>query len=133
MRAVRTDGRDALSGTLRELAADLAISQRACRELQSEVEAFKVEIARLSAPAPLHGEQLDADQLVGGHRKDPQGGRRAQHEHTIARLSTVVLVLRRGNLALKEENASLRHELQQLHAIGNTHRDKHLTRGLRLT
>ena len=119
MRAVGTDGRDSLSDTLQELVTDLAVSRRTCRELQSEIDVLMGEIARLSTPTSSPGTQPDADQFAVGRLNGPQG-RRAQHEHTIAQLSTVVLVLRRGNLALKQENTSLRLELQQLHAVGNT-------------
>jgi len=40
--------------------------------------------------------------------------RRSPHEHALERMSSAVLVLRRGNLALKKENASLRLELARL-------------------
>ena len=42
------------------------------------------------------------------------GARRAAHQRTLERMSSAVLVLRRGNLALKQEVARVRVELARL-------------------
>lgn len=110
---------DALSRTLRELATDLAISRRDYRHKQAQIEslereitALESEIERLRARVTAPDEQLDTVHPAGGEGDRP-GARRTQHEHTLARMSNVVLVLRRENLALTQENASLRVELKR--------------------
>ena len=89
-RTAPAGSRDGLSRTLR----DLAISRRDCREKQAQIEALKSEIRRLRAPVSDPGDQLPAGSSAGG------GGDG--------------LGARRGHLALQEENASLRLELQRV-------------------
>ena len=50
-------------------------------------------------------------QLAGELARARRDNRRQRHE--LERMSSVMLVLRRGNIALKEENASLREELSR--------------------
>jgi hypothetical protein len=117
-----TESWDGLSRTLREMATDLANSRRECRQREDEIEALKTEIALLcvATGVPVRpDEQFGADNAREG-RGDQLGARRTQHEHAIAWMSTAVLVLRRGTLALKEENASLRLELERLRASKQT-------------
>lgn len=100
------------------MATDLANSRRECRQKEDEIEALKTEIARMRAAtgAPARpGENVAADN-ARRDRGDLLGTRRTQHEHTVAWMSSAVLVLRRGSIALKEENASLRLELEHLRA-----------------
>jgi chromosome segregation ATPase len=110
--------RERLTLTVHELAADLARARRDCRDKQQQIDSLKGELARLlPAASPVTGRD-DLGKEVPGDRSDVRklGTRRNQHEHALERMSSAVLILRRGNLALKEENASLRLELARQRA-----------------
>jgi hypothetical protein len=126
-RAVSAESRDSLSRTLRELATDLATTRRDCREKQDEIQTLKTEIARLSAATsnPAEPDELVNTDNARQGRGGRLGARRAQHEHTIGWMADALLVLRRGNIALKEDNASLGLELERLRA--DEHRRSTLT------
>jgi hypothetical protein len=118
LRRARTSpagSRDGLSRTLRELATNLAISRRDCRKKQAQIEALKSEIGRLRAPVSGRRDQVLAGSSAGDGG-DGLGARRLQHEHTLAWMLVAVPMLRRGNLAVQEENAGLRLELQRVRA-----------------
>jgi phage host-nuclease inhibitor protein Gam len=110
---------DALSRTLLELATDLAGSRRDCRQRDAEIAALKREITALRtdiAGLCVADSQLthttDVQQgSVQTRRRDRLEAPSAHHEHTIAWMSNAVSMLRRGTVALKQENASLRREL----------------------
>jgi len=115
--------RDGLSPTLRELATDLAKSRRDCRQRDEEIAALiNTEIAqlRVAAGTPVRPDEHVAADNVRGGRGDQLGARRTQQEHTVAWMSNAVLVLWRGTIALREENASLRLELERLRASTQT-------------
>ena len=95
------------------MATDLANSRREYRQREHEIAALKTEIARLrvATGAPVRpDEHVTADNAREG-RGDQLGARRAQHEHTIVSGSNAALVQQRGMTALKDENGSLRLEL----------------------
>jgi regulator of replication initiation timing len=91
-----------LARAVRELAADLATARRDCRDKQRQIDSLQAENVRLRAAAGVV------------MRRDELAARRSAHEHALERMSSAVLVLRRGTLALKEENESLRLELARL-------------------
>jgi hypothetical protein len=105
-----------LARAVRELAADLATTRRDCRDKEQRIEALQAENARLLAAAPAVMRRDDPDTEVPhvGDEVRRLAARRSPHEHALERMSSAVLVLRRGNLALKKENASLRLELARL-------------------
>lgn len=109
-----------LSQTLREMATELANSRRARRQKEVEIEALKTEIARLreatGAPSAA-AKDVTADDAG---RCDKGGAPRTQHEQTFAGVSKAVR--RRGTIALLEENARLRLELERLQASNETPR-----------
>ena len=111
-----------LSQTLREMATELANSRRARRQKEVEIEALKTEIARLreatGAPSAA-AKDVTADDARAG-RCDKGGAPRTQHEQTFAGVSKAVR--RRGTIALLEENAKLRLELERLQASNETPR-----------
>jgi hypothetical protein len=105
-----------LARAVRELAADLATARRDCRDKQQRIQSLQAENARLLAAAAAVMRRDDPDNeaphVADGDRN--LGAHRNAHEHALERTSSVVLVLRRGSLALKQENASLRLELARL-------------------
>jgi chromosome segregation ATPase len=108
--------RERLARNLRELADDLATSRRDCREKQHKIDSLKAENARLVAASSLSAGRVEpnfASPDASGLLHD-LGARRAAHEHTLERMSSAVLVLRRANLALEQEVAGLQVELARL-------------------
>jgi regulator of replication initiation timing len=105
-----------LARAIRELATDLATTRRDCRDKEQRIDALQAENARLLAAAPAVMRRDDPDTEVPhvGDEVRRLAARRSPHEHALERMSSAVLVLRRGNLALKKENASLRLELARL-------------------
>jgi hypothetical protein len=117
-RRVRAGNLGQLSGRSRavqEMAAALAASRRAYRAREQEIEALREEVARLRKGDTDQG---DGEHAPGGARA-AKGQHCRQHERELAWMSSVMLVLRQGNLALKAENASLRVELERLRARGH--------------
>jgi hypothetical protein len=113
-----------LARAVRELAADLARARRDCRDKQRRIDSLHAENARLLAAAPAVMRRDDRDTEVPRVSDEVRklGAQRCAHEHALERMSCAVLVLRRGNLALKQENTSLRLELASLREQ-NTGRD----------
>jgi hypothetical protein len=113
---VRAVDRERQARAVRELALDLATARRDCRDKQQQIDSLQAKNSQLLAAASAVMRSDDPDTEVprvkDGVRK--LGAHRAAHEHALERMSSAVLVLRRGNLALKEENASLRLELARL-------------------
>lgn len=118
MNAALVVGVTRLARAVRELAADLATARRDCRDKQQRIQSLQAENARLLAAAAAvmrRDEQgNEAPHVADGGRN--LGAHRNAHEHALEGTSSAVLVLRRGSLALKEENASLRLELARLRA-----------------
>ena len=121
-----------LAHALGELAADLATTRHDCHNKQQRIDSLQADIARLRAAAPAVLSRDDPDTKLhrvrdgvpspqDGQVRNAQddGGRdlgahRREDEYALMRLSSAVLVLRRGTPALRNENASLRLELANL-------------------
>jgi hypothetical protein len=113
--------RERLARNLRELTANLTTSRRDCREKQHEIDSLRAENARPVAVSRLSAGSVKPDfggPDLSGLLHD-LGARRAAHEHTLERMSSAVLVLRRGKLARKEEVAGLHLQLARLRAADN--------------
>lgn len=113
--------RERLALTIHGLVADLATSRRECRYKQQEIDSLKTGNARLvAAPSPsVTPDDQDLADPHGRGKVQELGTRLSPLEHTMDWLTSAVLMLRRANLALKEENASLRLELAHPHATAS--------------
>ncbi len=111
--------RERLSLTLRELAADLAASRRECRRQQAQIAALKAENARLLLSATLNPAGFEHQRALGASAPHKAHALRAcpgPQLYSRERLSSAVLALARGGVALKSENTTLRRELARLRA-----------------
>lgn len=124
------------SGTIRKLVDELATSRRECREKQGEIDSLNATNAQplaASSPSPEPDDQASTGPLARDQRHEPAAAL-SPDEHGLAWMASPELALRRGNLALKEENTSLRLELaayaqQTPDGLASRRRDTGVDRG----